>query len=130
MANIGVAIHCLVFQYQTSLASHTELSHIQAGLNQWMMVWTRTDPREEVERRELCALEGMWKRIGFMRHADEFWLLAQVTLDKAKYPLVGGDGVMSFFDAGNAPAAGVTYDDSDMKQVRDLISTFQNLSFR
>ena len=95
-----------------------------------MLVWTRTDRHSEVERREPCALGEMWKRTGFMRHADEFWLLARLTLDKARYHQpADGSGAASIFNTGGARAAGVTYDDNDMEQVRNLVSDFQGLCF-
>ncbi|KAJ2898193.1 hypothetical protein MKZ38_004119 [Zalerion maritima] len=123
------AIHSLVFHFQTSLASHTELSHIQMGLNQWMLPWTQADHHNKGNHSEPCAPQDMWKRTGFMRHADEFRLLAEVTLNNMKHPLESGDSCISSLDTGNTRAAGLTYDESDMKQVRNLASAFQNLSF-
>lgn len=118
-----------MFQFQASLASHTELSYMQTSLGRWIRLWTQTDHQDQVERREASGPEDMWRRTGFMRHAEEFWLLAQVTLDNMKHPQAYGDVAISGLDAGIARVARLTYNDNDMEQVRHMVTAFQDLSF-
>jgi hypothetical protein len=124
----GKAIHSLAFHFQTSLASHTELSHIQRGLDDWMRLWTRTDRRQEVVSQLSGRLEDVWKRIGFYQHANEYWLLAQIELENLKYPGVSRYGTLySRAGVGSGQAASPTYDDGEMRNVKGLLMAFQNL---
>ncbi|CAI4215964.1 unnamed protein product [Parascedosporium putredinis] len=116
------AMHSLMFHFQTSLASHSELSHIQTGLDRWMRLWTQSGHQDELKCGDSFTGKDMSKRVGFMRHADEFWLLAQVTLNDMRDPLRRRDIV------GKARVASIAYDEADMEHVRNIVSGFQHLA--
>ena len=57
---------------------------------------------------DVLTPENAWRRIGFCRHAHEFWLLA------------GEEGA----GAGSDPIL-TRYDQTSMRQINDLIADFQ-----
>lgn len=77
----------------------------------------------------------MWKRIGFVRHASEFWLLASLMMDRiaalnASQTVnnTGKDlnGINPLEDDYLDPLPN-KYDQTSMRQVNDLISDFQKV---
>lgn len=72
--------------------------------------------------------QDMWKRIGFMRHAQELWLLANLITERMYHKRASG-GVL---DQGmNNRGAGVDpvlneFDQNNMRQVNELITSFEN----
>jgi hypothetical protein len=63
---------------------------------------------------------SMWKRSGFWRHAPEYWLLANLYLDRMEYGIsVGpdGEGAQSFDPRPQ-------HDETSMSWLRDLITKF------
>lgn len=84
------------------------------------------------------APEEMWKRIGFMRHAPEYWLLASAIMDRisaldarqqqnsARAAQNGSEPV------DNEPVDPILnkYDQTSMRQVNDLIADFQKVQIQ
>ena len=77
----------------------------------------------------MLRLEDMWRRIGFMQHSHEFWLLANLITERLVHDRVSRsehleqgrndlgvdiDPVLSEFDQNN------------MRQVNELIVSFEN----
>ena len=68
--------------------------------------------------------QNMWKRIGFMRHAYEFWLLANLILDR-----ISSQATISEYGIGLPSREQDTltqsvlpeYDQNNMRQVNELI---------
>lgn len=78
----------------------------------------------------------MWTRIGFMRHAPEFWLLAWIMLDWAEaqtqHRLVDGTSGPNIFSDDRITSTALSlpdcYDETDMTQVNQIIHRFRDLS--
>lgn len=74
----------------------------------------------------------MWKRIGFMRHSPEFWLLATVVVDRisSASDMRWGMGTDMLGDSGSGSGTSsepilAVIDQTSMRQVNDLITEFQ-----
>lgn len=98
-------------------------------------------PRYSTVGEEEVSCRDLWRRIGFVRHAAEYWLLASFMLEKISTASaarldetipVGGDGG----DSRTAPDVGTTstvepmlgkYDETSMQQVHDLLADFQKM---
>jgi hypothetical protein len=75
-------------------------------------------------------LGSMWARVGFIRHAPEFWLLVKVLLDKMNLPQSNLAQEESFAiprEAGSNTGLLAKFDDSDMSQVNALITSLQHV---
>ncbi|KAL6364281.1 hypothetical protein LRP88_02200 [Fusarium phalaenopsidis] len=80
---------------------------------------------------------NMWKRIGFMRHSPEFWLLATVVVDRisSTSDMRWGMGTAILGDSGSGSGTSAepilaVIDQTSMRQVNDLITEFQNMPKR
>jgi len=67
------AIHSLMFHLQNSLVFEATLAPVQTGLENWRRIWDQRVP-EDIDI--LLTAETLWKQIGFLRHASEFWHFA------------------------------------------------------
>jgi hypothetical protein len=76
------------------------------------------------------APEDMWKRVGFMQHAYEFWLLANLIVERVllvKMPVDSPDPDPDQNDRGAIIEPVLhRYNQYNMQQVNDLISSFEN----
>ena len=84
----------------------------------------------------------MWKRIGFMRHASEYWLLAQLILERLSAShhengtefspavLPNGDLTAQTYEKAEAlPDLGLDkYDETSMQQINELIRDLQRVN--
>ena len=71
--------------------------------------------------------QDMWKRVGFMRHAYEFWLLANLITERMTRKSTPG-----FVPNSNTAESGAAvepvlnkFDQNNMRQVNELIASFQ-----
>lgn len=77
--------------------------------------------------------ENSWRRIGFCRHAFEYWLLASVIIDKLTLPEdTSSPDQPSDVDSAQSPPRDTSnlltrYDQTSMQQVNELIADFQNI---
>lgn len=112
----------MVFNLQTALAYlPRETSHIRNALDGWKMAW---DARSK-STQDPSQTEG-WRRDGFIRHANEFRLLALIHLER-----VIQDGRETHTDESVPQSSRSTlgrYDETSMRQVADLMEAFQSLS--
>lgn len=91
-------LHSLVFHYQNTFSGHSGLQCVQDALNGWRHVWQAYTIRFSHDERHVPLLpdtggattespttaiqpQDMWRRLGFMRHAEEYWLLAKLMVD-------------------------------------------------
>ncbi|QKX62667.1 uncharacterized protein TRUGW13939_09828 [Talaromyces rugulosus] len=121
---IVTALHTLVFQLQNAMAPPEAFQRIENALRSWKDVWVYrkvvlcySDDIEDAD-----SSFQMWKRVGFMRDACEFWLLCCVILERIR-PNEHDDSTSS------VPGRALTkYDQTDMKQVNDLMKQFETVS--
>lgn len=75
--------------------------------------------------------DNMWQRVGFCRHAGDFWLLASVKVDRLsvaeaeQHRATRGELVPD--DSEQSDPILPQYDQTSMRQVNELISEFQRV---
>lgn len=65
----------------------------------------------------------MWKRLGFVQHADEFWVLAKLVLERLRK--AQGTEMSSAPSWNGVEQHDLNYDESEMSQVSRLIEEFR-----
>ncbi|KAJ5637209.1 hypothetical protein N7490_007088 [Penicillium lividum] len=73
------AIHSLMFHLHNSLVFESTLTPVQIGLENWRQVWIERVPEDEGMP---DTAQNLWKQVGFLRRASEFWHLARIMADK------------------------------------------------
>jgi hypothetical protein len=142
------ALHSLIFHYQSSFSCQGSLIAIQQAQKTWETVWniyaTRLaqEPRHSPVTSSMHDLDpdDMWKRVGFTRHASEYWLLGKFMVErlsksKDDRETVGGSTgrVQSVVSISGVESGGLLldlYDQTSMQQVNSLISDFQKVCIR
>ncbi|CAG7557605.1 unnamed protein product [Fusarium equiseti] len=88
------AFHALIFQHQNSFGGNDQLQAVYNALNNWKSVWeTYSDefslspPHVMVDKHNVTP-DDLWRRIGFMRHSPEYWLLAKLLVDRISSPMI------------------------------------------
>lgn len=124
------ALNSLIFQYQNSLGWEGQLVPINNALGNWKAAWKQYAEhfamRSHHSTNETTILEprNMWKRIGFSRHASEYWLLVKLIHDRISAEIQTGATRADTADE-SAKAILDRYDETSMRQVNDLIAEFQ-----
>ncbi|PLB53628.1 hypothetical protein P170DRAFT_396143 [Aspergillus steynii IBT 23096] len=114
------SLHSLTFHLQNSLVFESSLEPVRTGLRNWRRIWNKREP----EDKDIPNIpEAIWKKIGFVCYAPEFWQLARI--------IVGRIGSTATVD--EHPVAGIEpglprYDHVDMKGVNELIVEYQQLN--
>lgn len=144
-----VALHSLIFHYQNSLGCHGQLIPVRNAIHNWREAWliyqaqSLMKPRYSTVGEEEVSCRDLWRRIGFIRHAAEYWLLASFMLEKiskkrSDETVRGGDHRQNEGGASTAgdDSSGATptvepmlgkYDETSMQQVHDLLEDFQKM---
>ncbi|KAL5360219.1 hypothetical protein BJX96DRAFT_175083 [Aspergillus floccosus] len=130
-------IHSLVFQYQSFFSAGHLLLRTHNALNNFKAIWHLHEttcigrmPHTTVDESSLTP-STMWQRVGFCRHAGDFWLLAKVKVDRLSAADVSQD--KSVLEEGDDNDSSLVdpilnkYDQTSMRQVNDLISEFQKV---
>ncbi|KNA98142.1 hypothetical protein FOXG_18347 [Fusarium oxysporum f. sp. lycopersici 4287] len=128
MSDDSVALCCLVFQYQTTLVDVSQVTPAATGLSRWIWLWQR-DGHIVVDS-DGYSVENMWKRAGFMQHANEYYHLACAMLERWK---LSERQIGNTLTAWAAPLGSVQgnpkYDDGEMVQVKALIHDMENMTY-
>ncbi|GFG12218.1 C2H2 type zinc finger domain protein [Aspergillus udagawae] len=130
-------IHSLVFQYQSFFSAGHLLPRTHTALQNFKHIWHLHEtttigqlPHTTVDESNLNA-DNMWQRVGFCRHAGDFWLLASVKVDRLsvaeaeQHKAISGEFVLE--DSEQSDSILSQYDQTSMRQVNELISEFQRV---
>ncbi|KAK1509558.1 hypothetical protein CTAM01_01681 [Colletotrichum tamarilloi] len=117
------ALHTLGFHYEVSLAPNSGSWHLQMGLNRWISLYDQADSWVAENSPGLLLCDEMWRRLGFIRHAKEFWMLAQLMLDKSQIELNTAGPSGGPFDK----TRGTVYDENTMDYVHNLVQSLGDL---
>ncbi|KAF4781083.1 hypothetical protein HER10_EVM0003162 [Colletotrichum scovillei] len=117
------ALHTLGFHYEVSLAPNSGSWHLQMGLNRWISLYEQADSWVVENSPGLPLCDEMWRRLGFIRHAKEFWMLAQLMLDKSQVELNTAGPSGGPFDK----TRGTVYDENTMDYVHNLVQSLGDL---
>ncbi|KAL7622130.1 hypothetical protein AAE478_007632 [Parahypoxylon ruwenzoriense] len=130
------AFHTLVFQQQnSSLCNAGQLQAIRYALHNWKLAWETyssefsSSPPHDLLNEVEPSPGNMWRRIGFMRHSPEYWLLASLLVSRLSHNI---DRPPMFNTSTANDSASLDpilnkYDQTSMRQVNDLIAEFQNI---
>ncbi|KAF4956904.1 hypothetical protein FGADI_3507 [Fusarium gaditjirri] len=125
MFTIITALCCLVFQYQTTLVDASQVTPAATGLNRWIWLWQQGD--HTVINPDDYLVENMWKRVGFMQHANEFYHLGCAMLERWKLTEQQiGDTLAALAVPLGLVQDNTKYDDGEMVQVKALIHDLEN----
>ncbi|KXH35873.1 hypothetical protein CSIM01_00587 [Colletotrichum simmondsii] len=116
-------LHTLGFHYEVSLAPNSGSWHLQLGLNRWISLYDQADSWVMENSPGLLLCDEMWRRLGFIRHAKEFWMLAQLMLDKSQIELNTAGPSGGPFDK----TRGTVYDENTMDYVHNLVQSLGDL---
>ncbi|KAF3394654.1 hypothetical protein F1880_005444 [Penicillium rolfsii] len=105
---------CLV---ENSLAPPTAFVNIERGMKNWKNAWDKMHVPSNLDDDNVDdPPKEAWRRYGFMKSAWEYWLLCNVLLGSTRSD--SGD------NSGVAKRTLDKYDQTDMEQVRQLITQF------
>ncbi|KAL9570971.1 hypothetical protein ACKAV7_005308 [Fusarium commune] len=122
------ALCCLVFQYQTTLVDPSQISPAATGLGRWIWLWQQGD--HTVVNSDGYSVENMWKRVGFMQHANEYYHLACAMLERWKLTERQIGDTLAAWAAPLGSVQGIPkYDDGEMVQVKALIHEMENITY-
>ncbi|KAK0375899.1 hypothetical protein CLIM01_06743 [Colletotrichum limetticola] len=123
LTRYNLALHTLGFHYEVSLAPNSGSWHLQMGLNRWISLYDQADSWVAENSPGLLLCDEMWRRLGFIRHAKEFWMLAQLMLDKSQIELNTAGPSGGPFDK----TRGTVYDENTMDYVHNLVQSLGDL---
>ncbi|KAI1027208.1 hypothetical protein LB504_008059 [Fusarium proliferatum] len=128
MFTIISALCCLVFQYQTTLVDASQITPAATGLNRWIWLWQRGG--HNAVNSDAYSIENMWKRVGFMQHADEYYHLACAMLERWKRTEGQiSDTLAAWAEPPGSVQGNPKYDDCEMVQVKTLIHDMENMTY-
>lgn len=138
------SLHSMLFQYQNSFIFEGQLVPLRNALDSLKAVWSlylqkyAHSAEHAPIASEVLTSDNMWRRIGFVKHASEYWLLASLLLDRMciaeRHSLVEIDQPSSSKSHFTSPQEQILhavlhrYDETSMQQVNDLIADFQRTS--
>jgi hypothetical protein len=130
-------IHSLVFQYQSFFSAGHLLLRTRNALRNFKNIWhlhentvTGRLPHTTIDENNPNTAK-MWQRVGFCRHAGDFWLLASVKVDRLsaaeteQHHTIRGN--TAFEDSEQSDQILSKYDQTSMRQVNELILEFQRV---
>ncbi|KAK4209438.1 hypothetical protein QBC37DRAFT_54248 [Rhypophila decipiens] len=142
-------LHYIIFQHQNLFGVEGQLVPIRNGLRNWIAMWELYFdtwsflPPHGMVQEDALTPDTMWKRVGFVRHTPEYWLLGSLLTDRIASNTSGAQeerGSQNDLDHGSSSASSgkvaktITrtpildkYDQTSMRQVNELITDFQRV---
>lgn len=112
-----------MFHLHNSLVFESTLAPVQTGLENWRRIWCERVP-EDVGL--LDTPETLWKQVGFLRQASEFWQLARIMVDEIMSTTNEGEDDND--EEEERSKALSRYDHTDMGDVNGLIMQYRRLN--
>lgn len=126
-----IALHSLTFHLQNFLLP-SPLTPFQTGLENWRRTWNNRHPEDQHIQHHP---ETLWKQIGFVRYAPEFWQLARILVARmrSKSEDESDDrgcvaGEVGVGDERKREREKGRYDHTDMMDVNELIMEYRRLN--
>ncbi|RJE21070.1 hypothetical protein PHISCL_06584 [Aspergillus sclerotialis] len=133
------AMHSEIFQYRNSWGTVQLLPPIQNALRNWRDIWQLSTTLPSISPDVLDSsdipADRMWERHGFWKHCPEYWLLADLMVTHLSEICASpGERLadQSQADCLYGPVDSILnkYDQTSMRQVNELISSFQKCQIR
>ncbi|KAL2221529.1 hypothetical protein M432DRAFT_540105 [Thermoascus aurantiacus ATCC 26904] len=116
------ALHVLIFHAKTSFTFKQSISPIKQGLRNWKRLWDEHQRSHAVTSMNAFSFPDMWKRDGFMKHAADYWALANLIIERTQSTHSSRPGIVN-----SDEGVSEKYDDTDIRQVTDLIKGFREM---
>ncbi len=131
----------MTFHIRPAFGQYEHPAAMWNGVKNWKIIWN-CKPREpgaylfgipSLETQSITQPGILWKRIGFMKHAPEFWLHSRIMLervtDRRDHISTEVDSDLGDLWHGQNESSHVSdiYDLADMGQLNDLITNFQGI---
>ncbi|KAI9036513.1 transcription factor domain-containing protein [Aspergillus affinis] len=115
------SLHSLTFHLQNSLVFESSLQPVQTGLENWRRIWNKRQP----EDKDVPNTPGeIWKKIGFVHYAPEFWHLARIIVSRIR----SNTAVDEQYMVSSTETGLSRYDHTDMRGVNELIMEYQRFN--
>lgn len=124
----------MAFHFRPALGHIADIVPLQHAISNWGEIWAARPPpgkrsafgTSSTESVSFISQREMWKRLGFMKHAHEFWMLSQIIVERlvASQRHVVHAGAISEDARQQGQVSGEIldqYDQGDMNQLRTLI---------
>lgn len=124
----------MAFHFRPALGPVAEIVPLQHAISHWGEIWAARPPpgkrsafgTSSMEPVSFTSQREMWKRLGFMKHAHEFWMLSHIIVERLvasqrRFVHAGDiseDARQQGQICGEIPDQ---YDQGDMNQLRTLI---------
>ncbi|EXJ75824.1 uncharacterized protein A1O5_00331 [Cladophialophora psammophila CBS 110553] len=131
---IAAVFNSMAFHFRPALGQIAELVPLQHAISHWGEIWAARPPpgmrsafgTSSTEPVSFTSQREMWKRLGFMKHAHEFWMLSRIIVERlvASQRHVVHAGDISDHARRQGQVSGEIpdqYDRGDMNQLRTLI---------
>ncbi len=115
-SQLYLALYALTFQIENMPSDSLDISWIKTGLDHWKSFWPSPTRDEELSSGSVDSGSNGWKRVGFMRHAPEYWFLTHSVLTR-----IQRRGSSTSFVKGNK----LECDDTGMAQLNELVNEFR-----
>ncbi|KAJ5350412.1 hypothetical protein N7541_008139 [Penicillium brevicompactum] len=109
------AIHSLMFHLENSLVFEATMAPVHTGLENWRRIWDKRVP-EDLDNP--LTPGTLWKQVGFLRQAAEFWHLARIKATKIRGSDQDDEGTQ----------LSPRYDHTDMGDVNGLIMEYRRMT--
>ncbi|QQK41724.1 putative transcription factor with C2H2 and Zn(2)-Cys(6) DNA binding [Penicillium digitatum] len=126
---IATAIHGLIFHQRSSLYT-LPLSENPLGkaLDRWEVAWKLNQQQDLNKRASRDSSHIADEQDGFMHYANEFAVLARVSLELSYFSPTEWSGLVEGLSDGSSRGAFATFDQTGMGPVGDLMLAVENLS--
>ena len=107
----------------------TNTSPIHNALGHWKLAWDARNALEQAKPTQDQSPVKGWRRDGFIRHAEEYRLLALFSLERVDSSVRDESQKSPYENTSRRPQNMLgRYDETSMRQVADLMLAFQSLS--
>ncbi|KAM3419620.1 hypothetical protein BST61_g2958 [Cercospora zeina] len=121
-------LHVQLFHARSHPLPASQTALVRRALDAWRRIWLERSGPPGLEERTPTRPADCWKRLGFARHAPEFWCLADLILNSSE------SMQSQFYDqsdgfTGKSLISQLLsrYDESDMSQVHKLVDLFGSM---
>lgn len=104
-----------MFHLENSLVFEATLAPVHTGLENWRRIWDQRVP-EDLDNPQ--TPDTLWKQVGFLRQAAEFWHLARIKATKIATSDPDDDAIQP------SPR----FDHTDMGEVNGLIMEYRRIT--
>lgn len=138
---IASAFHSFLFHIDPGFGSDSQCLTMRNAIANWRVVWnlqfmSKSQDFDGIHDPTAMPSAGKtkapWKRIGFMRNAPEYWLLARIILERLESTQRSLEAAESLSGHANwrcnMPVSMLSkYDETSMEQLNEFITSFEAL---